>query len=232
MRNARRMLLGLALAAGARAGDEAKPVRRYQIELLYTVHASVDTDEKLERIRALVLKIYPRAKFDEVSVEDRKNYFGTYRDRLFATVGKAEVLHKGYELVKDQVRREVELRSIYRFLWLQAKDEESLKKTFDQLREKDDPKVPVCGTEPGKTLIVYRDFGGKGLSGAELQEIEDSGVKFGPSFRARVLGVGTNDLPKLGLKADTFGQEGHGRQIFRLVAVTEEGAPEAPPDRK
>ncbi|MFI5403661.1 MAG: hypothetical protein ACHQ1G_12055 [Planctomycetota bacterium] len=235
-------------------GDEVskeKPVRRFQIELLYTIHTSVDTDAKLERIRALVLKIYPRAKFKEVSVEDRRTYFATYRDRLLATVGKswtdvvkaagadpdfkkwdealrARLLDNGYQLVKDQVSREVELRSIYEFFWLQAKDEESLKATFDQLKERDDPKDPVCGTEPGKTLVVFRDFGGKGLTGKELEEIEDGGVKFGLSFKPRVTGLGTDELPKMSRKADTLGDEGHGRQIFRLVAVTSA----SPPDRK
>jgi hypothetical protein len=62
--------------------------------------------------------------------------------------------------------------------------------------------------------------------------IEDSGVKFGFSFLPRVTGLGTEDLPKQSYKADTFGEEGHGRQIFRLVAVTKEPAPQPPPDRK
>jgi hypothetical protein len=239
----------------ASADAQEKPVRRYQIELLYTVHAKVDDDAKLERIRALVLKLHPRAKFTEVSVEDRRVYFATYRDRLLATAGKSwadvvkaagahpdpetwddairqKAIQVGYEFVKDQVNREVELRSIYHFLRLQAKDGESLKTTFDRLKENDDPKDPVCGTEPGKTLIVYRDFGGKGLTRDELIGIEDSGVKFGLAFFARVAGLGDADLPKLSPKADTLGNEGHGRQIFRVVAVAEEAAPETPSDRK
>ena len=94
---------------------------------------------------------------------------------------------------------------------------------FDRLKAKDDPKDPVCATEPGKGLLVYRDFGGKPLSGDELTEIEDGGVKFGFSFKPRVTGValGGDELPKMSRKADTLGDEGHGRQIFRLVSVEE-----------
>jgi hypothetical protein len=66
---------------------------------------------------------------------------------------------------------------------------------------------------------VFSDFGGKGLTGQELTEIEDRGVKFGFSFKPRVTSLGTEDLPKLAPKADTLGSEGDGRQIVRLVAV-------------
>lgn len=216
----------------AYGGDE-KPVRRYQIEVLYTVHVAFDTDEKLERIRALVVKAFPDAKFAEVNVADRKTYFGTYRDRLLKMAGQLPAQGPAigqYEIVKAQVAREVELRSIYQFLHAQAKDDRSLKTIFDRLKEKDDPKNPVCATEPGQGLIVYRDFGGKALSGDELKEIEDRGVRFGFSFKPRVSSLGDADLPKVSRKADTLGDEGDGRQIFRLVAVT--SAPEPPPDHK
>lgn len=219
-------------AWGGDEGGGGKPVRRYQIELLYTIHTSVDTQEKFERIRALVLKAYPGAKFAQVSVADRKTYFGTYRDRLLKMAGQAlaqrPALGQEWEIVRAQVAREVELRSIYQFLHLQAKDGESLKTTFDKLKEKDDPNSPVCATQPGGGLIVYRDFGGKALSGQEVREIEDGDVRFGWGLLPRVAALG--NAPKMSPKADTLGNEGYGRQIFRLVAVTL--APEPPPDRK
>jgi hypothetical protein len=124
--------------------------------------------------------------------------------------------------VKDQVGREVELRSIYDFLFEQARNDVSLKELYEKLKANDDPQNPVCSTEPGKGLIVYRDFDGKALSGDELQEIEDSGVKFGISFRPRVTGLGDTDLPKKSPKVDTLGNEGHGRQFFRLLEVIRE----------
>jgi hypothetical protein len=251
----RLLALGASVLFLASAGTSDEPARRYQIELLYTVHANLNNDEKFERIRALVLKAYPDAVFAEVSVQDRRTYLATYRDRLlgalamsWANLGKLagadpdpktwddatrqRVLQVGYQLAKDQVGREVELRSIYQFLHAQAKDDVSLGEVFKKLKERDDPKDPVCGTEPGKTLIVYRDFGGKGLSRDELMDIEDSGVKFGLSFPPRVIGMSLNNLPKVSPKADTLGNEGHGRQIFRLVAVTKDPAPEAPADPK
>lgn len=224
-----------ALVVPSRGEDEVKSMRRYQIEVLYTVHVALDTDDKLERIRALVLKAYPDAKFTEVSAADRKTYFGTYRERLLKMAGQPGTgIMQGFDDVKAQVNREVTLRSIYQFLHSQAKDDVSLNEIFERLRAKDDPKNPVCGIEPGKTLIVYRDFGRKGLAWEELHEVEDGGVKFGFGFRARVVGLGDAGLPKMGRKADSLGDEGEGRQIFRLVAVTEEpaAAPQAPPNRK
>lgn len=220
----------------AYGGDEESkemPIRRFQIEVLYTMHAGLDADEKLERVRALVVKAHPDAKFAEVSVADRKTYCAMYRDRLFRMAGAAvpagpwpedpalreKLLDQWYETVKAQVGREVQLRSIYEFLHSQAKDDVSLKEIFDKLKAKDDPKNPVCATEPGKGLIVYRDFGGQALSGDELAAIADGGVKFGGGFRARVVGLGDTDLPMKSRKADGLGGESEGRQIFRLVAV-------------
>jgi len=128
----------------------------------------------------------------------------------------------GYDLVKEQVGREVEVRTIYAFLLGQTRDDVSFKELFEKLRAHDDPANPVCSTEPGKGLIMYRDFDGKALSGDELQEIEDSGVKFGFSFKPRVTRLGDTDLPKRSPKEDTLGDAGHGRQIFRLLEVIRE----------
>jgi hypothetical protein len=47
-------------------------------------------------------------------------------------------------------------------------------------------------------------------------------VKFGFSFKPRVTGLGETDLPKKSRKADTLGDEGHGRQFFRLLEVIRE----------
>jgi hypothetical protein len=135
---------------------------------------------------------------------------------------RQRIIDYGYVIVKDQVGREVTLRSVYEFLYGQAKDNVSLKEMFDRLKANDDPLNPVCGMEPGKGLLVYRDFDGKALSGDELQEIEDSGVKFGFSFKPRVTGLGDTDLPKMSRKPDTLGDEGHGRQFFRLLEVIRE----------
>lgn len=232
----------LAWAAHADEGKEEQHERRYRIEVLYTIHARLDTDEKLARIRALVVKAYPEAKFAEVSAKDRRIYFLTFCDRLLAMAGtsfaalveqaqagadpkqldaelREKIYDKGYAMVEAQVGREVELRSIYEFLHAQAKDDVSFKEIFEKLKAKDDPKDPVCSTEPGKALIVYRDFGGRDLTGQELTEIEDGGVKFGIGFRARVVGLGDDGLPKRGRKADGLGAEWEGRQIFRLLAV-------------
>jgi hypothetical protein len=284
--------------------------RRFRIELFYTIHGNVDSEEKLERIKTVVTKAYPDAKFPEINVAERKTYYGTYRDRLLEMAGEtlATVTDKvqqqepkkeepgkpeepagtpgetekpdepgakpeegekkpdeapkpeepkpeepkaeepkpeapkpeepkptepsdelrekinrfGYEIVKEQVAREVAVRTIYDFLLDQTRDNVSFKEMFEKLRANDDPGNPVCGTEPGKGLLMYRDFDGKALSGDELQEIEDSGVKFGFSFRPRVTGLSDADLPKKSRKADTLGDAGHGRQIFRLLEVIKE----------
>jgi hypothetical protein len=133
--SAARLALPVALLSCLARGEEGKdqPQRqwRYRIEVLYTVHACVDTDEKLERIRALVKKAYPDATFAEVSVVERKVYYGTYRDRLLRMAGEKvpanpqEVARSGYEMVKGQVAREVELRAIYEFLHARAKSTEA-----------------------------------------------------------------------------------------------------------
>jgi hypothetical protein len=220
----------LVLCRSVHGGDAEQPVRRYRIEILYTIHARVDSDAKLERLRHLVLAVYPDAKFEEPSIPDCKIYYGTFRDRLLAQTGlNASDLRKkgmayGYDVVKEQVRREVRLRAIYDFLHAQAKDGVSLKVIFDKLKAKDDPKDPVCSTEPGKGLLVYRDFEGKPLSGAELAEIEDSGVKFGIGFRVRVAALGDTGLPKVCDRAYPLGDEGDGRQAFRLLEVIRSSA--------
>jgi hypothetical protein len=236
----------LVLGPSVHGDDAEQPVRRYRIEILYTIHSKIDTDEKLERVQRLVLATYPGAKLEEEGDEERRIYFAMYRDRLLGMTGttwadvvkkmgadpdpgtwddalRAKLLERGYEIAKDQVNREITLRTIYRFLLSQAKDDVSLRIILEKLKEKDDPKNPICGTEPGKTPIVYRDFG---LTGRELTEVEDSGVKFGSGFKERVVGLGDIDLPKKSPRAHVLGDHGEGRQIFRLVGVTD-GPPAA-----
>jgi len=283
--------------------------QRFLIELLYTIHSKIDTDEALGRIRDLVLRAFPEAKFEEPNIADRKSYYGNYKNRLLATAGESleSVTKKvrasepqagdgskpdepakpdeaganprekkpdepakpgekkpddtaapnggappgpapagqppaeekkpeptlspamqekinlyGYQIVKDQVGREVTLRTIYDFLHAQTKDKVSLKDLYEKLKAVDDPQNPICSTEPGKGLIEYRDFDGKPLTAEELEEIEDSGVKFGFSFKPRVTRLNDADLPKMEAKADTLGDEGHGRQMFRLLEVIRE----------
>jgi len=132
------------------------------------------------------------------------------------------IYERGYEIVADQVRRELKVRGM--FQWFhdvarRAGEKTSLKKLFDQLRKHDDPESAVCSAEIGKGLLVYLDFDGKHLTGEEIEEIEDRGVKFTHNFRLRVSQVGDTDLPKLSKKADVLGGAGHGRQIFRLLDV-------------
>jgi len=129
----------------------------------------------------------------------------------------------GFDVVKDQVDRELRLRGILWFLRDEAaKDEsKSLREVYEKLAKVDDPDHPVCATKPGEGLIVYREFP-EPLSGDELEELADSGVVFGLNFRHRVTSLSDRDLPKVGPKADILGDAGHGRQIFRLVAVERE----------
>jgi len=237
--------------------------RRYRLEILYTIHSKVDTEEARARMEELFKKAYPGAgDLPEVSVKEQRDYYRLYEDRLLGMAGSSrekvseevkqqekapggepgeekpgeekkedtpedealrqKMVEFGYQIVKDQIRREIWVRKFYEYLQQQARDNVSLKEIYDRLKAQDDPENPICSTEPGKGLIVYRDFGGEALTGDELQEIEDSGVKFGVSFRPRVTGLGDTDLPRKGRKADTLGNAGDGRQILRLLEVVRE----------
>ncbi len=222
--------LTLLLVADSIRGDEArKPVRRYRIEVLYTMHTSVDTNEKLALVRKLVRSAYPEARFTEASAEERRVYYEAYGGRLLRMAGVAPpatedaarlkwIDTEGYDVVKAQVDREVALRSFYDFLLTQAKDDVSLRTVFDRLKGKDAADTPICGTEPGRTL-VYRDFGGKPLTGDELANIQDGGVKFSSNFRMRVVWLG-EDAPRIIPRAHGLGDNGEGRFILRLIEVT------------
>jgi hypothetical protein len=78
----------------------------------------------------------------------------------------------------------------------------------------------MLSTEPGKGLIVYRDFTAEGLSNDEVEKIEDRGVVFSHNVRFK-LNQGGATLPRLTTVADTLGLMGHGRWIFRVVDVVQ-----------
>ncbi|MHC4135271.1 MAG: SurA N-terminal domain-containing protein [Planctomycetota bacterium] len=265
--------------------------RKYVLEVLYTIHKNLGTEEDVDRVVGLFSRAYPKLDVRKLdpSIKDMKNFFGIYRDRLLEQEGtswravmeeydeekedaaaprkegdeegkdesgagdekagagdekketgdeKKETDEKeaeldsavrevmmahAYTIVKDQIARELRVRGMYRWFRDEAAENESksLKVLFDKLREHDDKENPVCATEPGKGLIVYREFP-DGLSGEELEEIEDSGVKFTHNYRARVTGMGDTDLPKLARLADVLGMASHGRQITRLLEVKRE----------
>ncbi|MHC5050560.1 MAG: SurA N-terminal domain-containing protein [Planctomycetota bacterium] len=249
--------------------------RKYVIEILYTVHRAVRTEEDIDRIVALFSRTYPKLDVRKLdpSIKDMKEFFDIYRDRLLEQEGtswakvrkeyqeeakddekeegeekEAETPEKegekdeekgpldeldpaarqalmahAYTIVKDQVARELKVRGMYQWFRDEAarNESKSLRVLFDKLRAHDDKDNPVCATEPGKGLIVYREFP-DGLSGDELEKIEDRGVRFTHNFRARVTQLGDTDLPKLARKADVLGMAGHGRQIMRLLEVKRE----------
>jgi hypothetical protein len=241
----------LSLLGGSACGGDREPtVFRYRFEVLYTMHASVDTDAKLARVAALVMKAYPGAKIEEGSAEERRGYFLICRDRLLRRVGKNwvdlakeagadpdpkkedEAVHErlvdgAYALVKDQVDREVALRAIYRFLYTpdgRREPEGHLRQAQGEGRP-EEPGVRNCPRQDDNRLPRFRR---ERTHGSEIAELEDSGAKFGFSFYARVASLRGKDLPKKGRNADCLGDHVEGRQLFRLTAV-KESEPTAPP---
>jgi hypothetical protein len=220
-------------------GDDKKTKpTRYRIEVLYTIHKNVRTDVDIQRIVDLFGRTWPELDLSrlEPNVRDMRDYFGIYRDRLLEQEGSSweKVLEEftkdqaarralfehAFSIAKDQVARELKVRGMYQWFHSEARKDEtkSLKDLFEKLQKRDDPKKPVCSTEAGRGLIVYREFL-DGLTGDELENIEDSGVKFTHNFRARVTRIGHTDLPKLARRAAVLGADGHGRQIVRLLEV-------------
>jgi len=259
--------------------------RKYVIEILYTIHKNLATEEDVARIVGMFSRIYPKLDVRKLdpSIKDMKEFFDIYRDRLLEQEGtswrkvmdeykeeqedaaapdkdvavpekegdeekkdesgagdekektdaekegelnpaaRQAMMAHAYTIVKDQIARELRVRGMYQWFRDQAgkNESKSLRVLFDELKKHDDKENPVCTTEAGKGLIVYREFS-EGLSGDELEEIEDSGVRFTHNFRARVTQMGDTDLPKLARKADVLGMAGHGRQITRLLEVKRE----------
>jgi hypothetical protein len=226
-------------------GDDKKTQpTRYKIEVLYTIHKNVRTDVDTQRIVDLFGRTWPRLDLSrlEPSVQEMIDYFGIYRDRLLEQEGSswkkvleefekavrpAPLFEGAFTIVKDQVARELKVRGMFQWFHAEARKDEtkSLKDLFEKLRKHDDPKKPACSTEAGRGLIVYREFA-NGLTGDELENLEDSGVKFTHNFRARVVQVGSTNLPRLARKADVLGAAGQGRCIMRLLEVIKDAKDE------
>ena len=139
--------------------------------------------------------------------------------RIQATLDEA-----GFDLVRDQVAREIKLRGMFWHLRDQAAKDpaRSLKDTFDLLVAQDDPDNPVCSTEPGKGLVVFRSYADQPLTGDELADLTDGPERFTVNFRNRVTSMGTEKLPKLSPQAHTFGAQANGRVVVRLIEVEPE----------
>ena len=137
---------------------------------------------------------------------------------------QASLDEAGFDLVRDQVAREIKLRGMMWHLRDQAAKDpsRSLKDTFDLLVAQDDPDNPVCSTEPGKGLIVFRSYADQPLTGDELSDLTDGSERFTVNFRHRLTSIGTEDLPKLSPQAHTFGEQANGRVVVRLIEVEPE----------
>ena len=125
-----------------------------------------------------------------------------------------------------QVQREIRLRHMYEYLQRVAakNDSKSLNEIFNKLRKHDDADNPVCSTEPGRGIIVYRE-GLTPMTGEELALVEDDGIVFTHNFRHRIVDTARymkEGAPKVGRKADILGNGGQGRMIWRLLKVEQE----------
>ncbi len=142
---------------------------------------------------------------------------------------------RGLELVRDQIRREIGTRKMFEEMYERVRKDEkaSLREFYDVLKKVDDPDKPVCSTEPnpapaagtspppGGPLVILRIFETP-ISGEEMEDIADTGIRFTHNVRAKILATGDRDLPKLGPKPDTLGTSGNGRMIWRVTAVEQE----------
>lgn len=233
--------------------------RRYRIEILYTIHRNVHTDEAYRRIENLFHRTWPDLDVSllEQTQAEQRSFYTLYADRLLKEQGIAEGIKgvelpppkegvdeaaieeerqaAGYKIVQPQVDRELRVRGMYQHFQVLAREDpkKSLRVIFEKLREHDDPVHPVCSTEPGpkpaedaafdpnRPLVIYREFA-EPLSGDDLEDLWDSGVKFTHNFRHRITSTGDKDLPKLGDKADVLGEAGHGRFLWRVLAVEQQ----------
>ena len=209
---------------------EDKAQRRYEFETLYVIHHNV-TAKKFKRIEALFAKVYPDFDMAKLKPEPKslEEYYAIYRNRLLGkaapgTDPKLIDFEKGYKLVRDQVDRELRVRAMFDHLLAEARRKGSVRAVFDRLVRKDDSKRPTCATEPGKALVVYRHVT---ATARELEDLTDSGVRFGRSFRVRVQLVlaDAQAPPAFGKRPFVFGPDGHGRHIFRLLKVHRDPAP-------
>jgi len=212
------------------ASESPRTQRHYELELLYVIHSQV-TAASYPRIEALFAKVCPDCDLDELAPDQEsvRAYFLAYRTRLLEGADKRADLSviddaEGIELVKAQLDRELRVRAILEHLLAQARILGSVKAVLTRLEAKDDAETPVCATEPGKGLVVYRQITG---TSSELEALADRGVRFGLEFRRSVQLALFEELPAFGRRSYTFGSDGHGRHIFRLVSVRDVPEPAA-----
>ncbi len=212
------------------APAQGKTPPRFELEVLYVIHSKL-TAEGYKRIEMLFSKVFPDLDLTKLKPddEDMRVHYKLYRDRLLggAVPGTDPKLvddEKGFKLVKDQTDRELRVRGILSYLLKEARREGSVKAVFDRFVGKDDSKRPICATESGKGLIVYRYIT---ATASGLEDLKDSGVRFGRDFRQSVLRDARGALPAFGSRAWLLGPAGHGRCIYRLLKVHKESAPEA-----
>ncbi len=142
---------------------------------------------------------------------------------------------RGLEMTREQIKREIATRKMFEAMHEVARTDEkkSLRELYDRLKNVDDPERPVCATEPnpapaagespppGGPLVIFRVFE-KPLSGEEIEDLADTGIRFTHNVRARIVGTGDKEFPKLGSKADVLGTAGNGRMIWRVLSVEQE----------
>ncbi len=127
----------------------------------------------------------------------------------------------GFSLVQETIDRELRVRSMYRAWHAEIRKTKDVKGLFEKLKKADDPNDAICATESGKGLIVYLAFD-KPIAADDIEDLEDSGVRFTHNVRTRITQTATkakSDLPQLHRHADTMGAAGHGRMIIRLNKV-------------
>ncbi len=128
-----------------------------------------------------------------------------------------------HAIVFPQARREVDIRTMYIHINAVALQDESksLEAIFKRLQEHDDPENPVCSTELGKGIFVYRAFL-KPLTSAEITNLEDGGEKFTFNFSARVTKEVYRAGDKVSLQPVSLGSMGEGRAVFRVLSYQAE----------
>jgi hypothetical protein len=241
MRRGVALVLVLSFAWGQEG--RGRPFRipaRYEIELLYVVHKRL-TRANCNHLESAVAEIWPgfdRRKLTP-SQKQIQDYFRRYRDRLLGQAGTswARIMarlgagsppdarlvrlcnDRAFEIVEDQLVRELRTRGVFVWLRDQAAKEEmkSLTNLYDTVRKKVGHR-DLLTRVPGWGAIVCRSFPAALLE-LELETIEDSGVVFGPKFRSRIVAAGEERLPRVGSTADLIGSSGQGRVIWRLIRV-------------
>ncbi|MHC4931952.1 MAG: hypothetical protein ACYTGV_07175 [Planctomycetota bacterium] len=235
----------LVLLSTALFAEDTRVSLRYEVEVLYCMHHRL-TEEAYGRIESLFHRTWPDLDLSrlEPTRKSMREYFGIYLNRLLEQAGtswkkiQAEVLEgrpldgkgrqecfsRGFDLLKQQVERELRVRGIFWYLRDQAAKDpsKSLSVLFAKMKEEDDS--GVCSTTPGEGLIVYRRIPDS-LNYRELTNLEDDGVKFTVDFAIRVAQLARSVPPRLSQKADVLGTAGQGRVVCRLTGVSYERHP-------